>query len=61
MKMLRKLIALFFAGFLVLGLSGCEKEEGPAEKAGESIDKAADSIGEQYEETKDAVEEKLDE
>ncbi len=64
--MLQKSIALFFAGFLMLGLSGCEKEEGPLEKAGKNLDKAATSVKESadeaatsaqesYEDAKDAV------
>ena len=31
---------------LVLALSGCQKQEGPAEKAGKEIDKAAETAGE---------------
>ena len=53
--MLQKSIALLFAGFLMLGLSACEKEEGPLEKAGKSVDKAASSVKESYEDAKDAV------
>ena len=64
--MLQKSIALLFAGFLMLGLSACEKEEGPLEKAGKSLDQATtdagksldqatESVKESYEDTKDAV------
>ncbi|MGP1680616.1 MAG: hypothetical protein ACTS6J_26115 [Burkholderiales bacterium] len=34
---------------LILGLSGCPQKEGPAEKAGKSVDKAMDKAGEQIE------------
>jgi hypothetical protein len=34
---------------LILGLSGCEKREGPAERAGKEIDKAVDKAGQQIE------------
>ena len=33
----------------VLGLSACEKKEGPAERAGKEIDKAIDKAGQQIE------------
>jgi len=66
MNILQKSIALLFAGFLMLGLSACEKEEGPLEKAGKSIDQAttdagksldqaASSVKESYEDAKDTV------
>jgi hypothetical protein len=34
---------------LIVGLSGCEKKEGPAERAGKQIDKAVESAGKQVE------------
>jgi hypothetical protein len=34
---------------LVLGLSACEKKEGPMERAGKQVDKAVDSAGQQVE------------
>jgi hypothetical protein len=34
---------------LVLGLSACEKKEGPAERAGKQIDKAVENVGQQVE------------
>ena len=37
------------AGVLVLGLSACEKKEGPAERAGKEIDKSVESAGQQLE------------
>jgi hypothetical protein len=39
---------------LLLPLSGCEKQ-GPAEKAGESLDNAVESAGEKVEEAGDAI------
>jgi len=38
--------ALVMSAFL-LGLSGCQKPEGPAERAGKGIDNALDSAGTQ--------------
>jgi hypothetical protein len=34
---------------LVVGLSACEKKEGPAERAGKQVDKAVEKVGEQVE------------
>ena len=34
---------------LVLGLSACQKKEGPAERAGKEIDKTVESAGQQLE------------
>lgn len=34
---------------LLLTLSACQKQEGPAEKAGKSVDQAADKVGQQVE------------
>jgi len=35
--------------FLIVGLSACEKKEGPAERAGKQIDKAVENAGKQVE------------
>lgn len=34
---------------LIAGLSGCQKKEGPAERAGKQIDKAVEKAGQQIE------------
>jgi hypothetical protein len=34
---------------LIVGLSACQKKEGPAERAGKEVDKAVQSAGEQVE------------
>ena len=50
MKKFRNIvIASAAASLLVLGLSACEKQEGPAERAGKAIDKSIDSAGQQLE------------
>jgi hypothetical protein len=36
-------------GALLVGLTGCQKQEGPAEKAGKEVDKAAEKVGQQVE------------
>jgi hypothetical protein len=34
---------------LIVGLSACEKKEGPAERAGKQLDKSVESAGKQIE------------
>jgi hypothetical protein len=41
--------SFFSAIILVAGLSACQKQEGPAEKAGKSIDKTVEKAGQQIE------------
>ena len=36
-------------GILIVGLSACQKKEGPAERAGKEVDKAVESTGQQLE------------
>lgn len=36
-------------GVFLIGLAGCQEEEGPAEKAGKEIDKAASQFGDSLE------------
>ena len=47
------------ASLLVVGLSACEKKEGPVERAGKAVDKTIESAGQQLEkagqEIKDAA------
>ncbi len=40
---------------LVAGLSGCKKEEGPAERAGKAVDNAVQKAGEQIEKAGEKV------
>jgi hypothetical protein len=40
------LIAVLVLGILVAGVSGCKKKEGPMERTGREIDKAAEKTGE---------------
>lgn len=58
--MLHKSIALLFAGLLMVGISGCEKEEGPIEKAGKSLDQAATSVKESADQAATSVKESAD-
>ena len=49
---------LFSAG--TLGLAACEDNEGPAERAGESIDNATDRAGEAVEDAGDRMQEEAE-
>jgi hypothetical protein len=41
--------AILAASILVVGLSACEKKEGPVERAGKEIDKTVEKAGQQLE------------
>jgi predicted small secreted protein len=45
----KSVIAALAMGAVVVGLSGCEKREGPAERAGKEVDKVVDKAGQQVE------------
>lgn len=49
MKMRKSVIAALAMSFLLAGLSGCMKQEGPAEHAGKKIDKTVEQGGQQVE------------
>ena len=40
---------------LIVALPGCQKQEGPAEKAGRQVDKAVEKVGQQIEKAGDAI------
>ncbi|MDD2540251.1 MAG: Rv0909 family putative TA system antitoxin [Desulfuromonadaceae bacterium] len=41
------IISAAILGILIAGLSGCEKEKGPMERAGQKMDNAIEKTGEQ--------------
>lgn len=45
----KSVIAVLATSALIVGLAGCEKKEGPAERAGKEIDKTVDKVGQQVE------------
>lgn len=47
--------AALVIGVVLVALSGCAKQEGPAERAGKAVDNAASKVGEQVEKAGDAV------
>jgi hypothetical protein len=59
-KICRSLIAALLLGSLVAGVSGCQKKEGPLERAGKEIDRAAEKTGQQIEKAIDKTGEKID-
>jgi len=49
LKFVRSVVAVLVVGMFVIGVAGCPKKEGPAERAGKAIDKAAEKTGQQME------------
>jgi len=45
----KSVATVFAAVLLVAALPACQKQEGPAERAGKQIDKAVDNAGQQIE------------
>ena len=60
-KLGRGVITVLVIGafFVFLGLSGCQKKEGPAEQAGKQIDKTLEKAGQQMEKAGDKIEEAM--
>lgn len=53
-KITRNIIAAVALGMLIAGVSGCKKE-GPLERAGKEIDRAAEKTGEKIEKVGDKI------
>ena len=49
MKSNQRVVAAFAVAALMAGLLGCQKAEGPVERAGKQVDKAVDKTGQQIE------------
>ncbi len=49
MKYGKNAAVVLAAGVLVAALSGCQKQEGPAERAGKAMDNAVEKAGQQIE------------
>jgi len=54
MKINRNIIVALAMGMFIAGLSGCKKE-GPMERTGKEIDKAAQKTGDQIEKAGDKI------
>ncbi len=50
MKLAKTLGAVFFTTAMLVALPACQKQEGPAERAGKAVDKAVDQAGSKIEE-----------
>jgi hyperosmotically inducible periplasmic protein len=61
MKATKNIKLIGISMFLVVGLSACGKQPGPAETAGKKIDQTADDVGKRVNESADKVAEKMGE
>jgi hypothetical protein len=57
---MKKTAHIAIAALLALGLSACDRNEGPAEEAGEEIDQAVEEAGEAIEEAGDKIREETE-
>jgi hypothetical protein len=55
MKIGTTVSAVLVMGALLAVLPGCQKQEGPAERAGQEIDRAVDKAGQQIEKAGDSI------
>jgi len=59
-KISKSIAAALLLGALVAVLSGCQKKEGPLERAGKEIDKAAEKTGQQIDKALEKTGEKVE-
>ena len=58
MTKIRSIVSAVLAiSVLIVGLSACEKKEGPAERAGKAVDKSIESAGKQIEKAGEKMQE----
>ena len=55
-KLGKSLMVAVAISVLIVGLSCCQKKEGPAERAGKQIDKAVEKAGQQMQKAGDKIE-----
>ena len=55
MKLGGTVSAALVMGALLAALSGCQKQEGPAEHAGKEVDKAVEKAGQQIEKAGESI------
>jgi len=53
--MMNRMITALIAGLLLAGLAGCQKEEGPAERAGKALDNAVQEAGKKVEQAGEKI------
>ncbi|OGU06684.1 MAG: hypothetical protein A2X82_11110 [Geobacteraceae bacterium GWC2_55_20] len=59
-KISAKLFVTLMVTILMAGVSGCKKQEGPLERAGKEIDRAAEKTGQQINKAVEKSGEKLE-
>ena len=55
LKLEMSVSAALIMGALLVALSACQKQEGPAEQAGKEVDQATEKVGEQIEKAGDSI------
>ena len=55
MKSVKTVGTALLISALLAALSGCQKQEGPVERAGKEVDKAVEHVGEQMEKAGDNI------
>ncbi len=60
MKFNRKLLTALALSTLIAGLAACQKEEGPAERAGKAMDNAVKKAGEKIEKAGEKIQDAAD-
>ena len=54
-KLNRSVSMTLMAVSLIATLAACQKQEGPAERAGKEVDKAAENVGQQLEKAGESI------
>ena len=54
-QFLRTVVTVLVIGVVLATTPGCEKQDGPAERAGKAVDNAADKVGQQIEKAGDQI------
>ena len=60
MSLFKKIILVFFSCMIIVSFAACKKE-GPAERAGEKIDKTVEKAGEKIKESAEKAGDKIEE
>ena len=55
MKLAKPVSAALIMSALLAALAGCQKQEGPMEKAGKEVDKTAEKVGEKVEKAGESI------
>ncbi|MDA8431140.1 MAG: hypothetical protein M0T70_17945 [Geobacteraceae bacterium] len=59
-KIGRSVLAALIMGILIIAVSGCEKKEGPMERTGKEMDKAAEKADQQINKAVEKTGEKIE-